>query len=133
MCMAGYGTDSSERKMMYGNLLVKQVSADAAEGVLRIKALYDEREYCNILYEDVFYSQIDERAAGLRISLAERVSLADYRRTGPREAVTALLMECGAGSEVFLSRLTSRGYSLFVHYAGEASELLVVAKRLTIT
>lgn len=131
--MAGYGTGPAERKMMYGNLLVKQVSADTVGGVLRIRALYDEREYRNILYEDVFYSQIDERAAGLWISLAEQISLADYRRTGQRDAVAALLTECGAGSEVFLSRLSSRGYSLFVHYAGKASELLVVAKQLTIS
>lgn len=131
--MTGYGSLAGGRRIMFANMCVKRIASDTAEGTVRMKALYDEREYCNIRYDNVYYSQLDDKAVGRVILLAEKLTLPEFHKSGSRDNMAVLLAECGDGNEEFLQELDGRGYYLFVHYLGKAAELLVIAKQITIT
>lgn len=131
--MTEYGGLVGGRKILFANMRIKQIIADTTEGTLCMRALYDEREYCNMRYDNVYYSQLDDKAVGRTIFLAEKLTFPEFRQSGSRDSMAVLVAECGAGNVEFLGELDRRGYNLFVHYLGKAAELLVIAKQMTIT
>lgn len=124
------GLGSRDGGILYSNATIKQVYADAIGGVLRLKVLYDEREYLTYLYKDVFYSQIDEHSIGFRVTLAaeiapEQLDISKYQLSAAR-----LLSDCGHTSTAFLSELAQRGYRILMHYSQQSGERIVIARQV---
>jgi hypothetical protein len=107
---------------------LKQVVSDEVSGDLRIRAVFDEREERQLVYEGMYYSQLDESSAGLVVTLAAEITRAQLSEPEYRQAAARLYDECGA-DEVFLKDMLKRGSRLFIHHT-DRGRYLVLAKRL---
>lgn len=112
----------------YANARLLQVVSDEVSGDLRIRAVFDEREEQELVYEGMYYSQLDESSAGLVITLAAEIAPEQLTEPEYRQAAIRLYDECGADDE-FLKDIVRRGSRLFVHHSDKGS-YLVLAKRL---
>ena len=112
----------------YANARLIQVAADEVSGDLRIRAVFDEREEQELVYEGMYYSQLDESSAGLVITLAAEITLAQLIEPEYRQAAARLYEECGA-DDAFLRDMHKRGNRLFIHHTDKGG-YLVLAKRL---
>lgn len=119
---------------MYGgvwfpNLTVKKLQTDQAGGRLVLHATYVEREYVTLVFEEMFYSQLDEQAAGMQITCIEEAQPSRLREH--RAMMARMLADCG-GDGGFVESLAALGNKMFVHHTAGAGEYLVVAKRLQV-
>ena len=81
-----------------------------------------------IVYEGMFYSQLDETAVGESVVLV--VELAPQQLWQQHSSAARRLCEdCGA-SQVFLQEMLLRGNHLYFHKTVSDKEYLVLAKRL---
>ncbi|MDR1559821.1 MAG: hypothetical protein LBS84_09030 [Clostridiales bacterium] len=112
--------------MLYGNVRIRKIRNTANGDGLRIKVLYAEREYQDIYYDDVFFSQIDESCLGLDILYAEEVTVTEMLAKR-YDCVTRFIMSNGKGDAV-LSELKDTGFRFFINYLSRRQEYLVVAK-----
>ncbi|WP_027398410.1 hypothetical protein [Anaerovorax odorimutans] len=112
----------------YANARLMRVVSDEVSGDLRIRVVFDEREEREIVYEGMYYSQIDESNVGLVITLATEITPTQLIEPEYRQAAARLYDECGA-DEVFLKDMIKRGSRLFIHHTDKGG-YLVLAKRL---
>jgi hypothetical protein len=112
----------------YANARLKQVISDEVSGDLRIRAVFDEREERELVYEGMYYSQLDESSAGLVVTLAAEITPAQLIEPEYRQAAARLYDECGA-DDAFLRDMHKRGNRLFIHHT-DKGRYLVLAKRL---
>jgi|GEM_PF-1999857 len=112
----------------YANARLKQVVSDEVSGDLRIRAIMDEREEQELVYEGMYYSQLDESSAGLVITLAAEITQTQLSEPEYRQAAARLYDECGM-DDVFLKDMLKRGSRLFIHHTDKGG-YLVLAKRL---
>lgn len=126
------GREFGVGEMMFGNVRVRGVKLDAAKGALWLRAVYDEREYMDIVYRDVFYTQLNEACAGISITLAQRADAAELKLARHRCGVLRLMQECGCSSHLVLDEMESRGYRFYAHYAGRDEEYLVIARAVSV-
>ncbi|WP_425803387.1 hypothetical protein ACHOLT_17805 [Desulfitobacterium sp. Sab5] len=113
----------------YANARLKQVVSDEVSGDLRIRAVFDEREERELVYEGMYYSQLDESSVGLEITLAAEITPAQLLEPEYRQAAARLYDECGA-DDAFLRDMHRRGSRLFIHHgqgrvscSGKASDM----------
>jgi len=112
----------------YANARLKQVVSDEVSGDLRIRAVFDEREERGLVYEGMYYSQLNESNVGLVVTLAAEITPAQLLEPEYRQAAARLYDECGA-DDVFLRDMHKRGSRLFIHHT-DKDGYLVLAKRL---
>lgn len=112
----------------YANARLKQVVSDEVSGNIRIRAVFDEREERELVYEGMYYSQLDENSVGLVITLAAEITPEQLAEPELRQSVSRLYDECGA-DEAFLEDMLKRGSRLFIHHTDKGG-YLVLAKRL---
>jgi len=112
----------------YANARLTQVAADEVSGELRIRAVFDEREERELVYEGMYYSQLDESSVGFVVTLAAEITPAQLSEPEYRQAAARLYDECGA-DDVFLRDMHKRGNRLFIHHT-DKGRYLVLAKRL---
>lgn len=112
----------------YANARLKQVVSDEVSGDLRIRAVFDERVEQELVYEGMYYSQLDESSVGLMITLAAEITPEQISEQEYRQAAARLYDECGA-DEAFLWDMHRRGSRLFIHHTDKGG-FLVLAKRL---
>lgn len=105
-----------------------QVVSDEVSGDLRIRAVFDEREEREFVYEGMYYSQLDESNVGLVITLAAEITPTQLVEPAYRQAAARLYDECGA-DDGFLEDMLKRGSRLFIHHTDKGA-YLVLAKRL---
>jgi len=114
--------------IFYANARLKQIVADEVSGDLRIRAVFDEREERELVYEGMYYSQLDESCVGLVITLAAEITQTQLTEPEYRQAADRLYDECGM-DDVFLQDMLKRGSRLFIHHT-DKGWYLVLAKRL---
>lgn len=112
----------------YANARLKQVVSDEVSGDLRIRAVMDEREEQELVYEGMYYSQLDESSVGLVIILAAEITQTQLAEPEYRQAAARLYDECGM-DDAFLKDMLKRGSRLFIHHT-DMGWYLVLAKRL---
>ena len=112
----------------YANARLKQVVSDEVGGDLRIRAVLDEREEQELVYEGMYYSQLDESNVGLVITLAAEITPAQLIEPEYRQAAARFYDECGA-DDAFLRDMHRRGSRLFIHHTDKGG-YLVLAKHL---
>lgn len=119
-------------EMLFGNVRIRQVNMDAANGVLLLRTIYDEREYMDVRYHDVFYAQFDESCKNVFITLAQRTDAAELGHTRHVGSIRSMMQDCQCTSPLVLEELENRGYHFYTHYAGRDEEYLVIAKEMSI-
>ena len=112
----------------YANARLKQVVSDEVSGDLRIRVVFDEREEWELVYEGMYYSQIDESSVGFVVILAAEITPAQLLEPEYRQAAARFYDECGA-DDAFLRDMHKRGSRLFIHHTDKGG-YLVLAKRL---
>lgn len=112
----------------YANARLIQVVSDEVSGDLRIQAVFAEREEQELVYEGMYYSQLDESSVGIVITLAAEITPAQLIEPEYRQAAARLYDECGA-DDAFLREMHRRGSRLFIHHTDKGG-YLVLAKRL---
>ncbi len=112
----------------YANARLTRVVSDEVSGELRIRVVFDEREERVLVYEGMYYSQLDERSVGLVVTLAAEITPVQLLEPKHRQAAARLYDECGA-NDAFLGDMHRRGSRLFIHYTDRGG-YLVLAKRL---
>lgn len=119
-------------KMLFGNVRIRLVNMDAAAGVLLLRAVYDEREYMDVVYQDVFYTQLDESCKNVFITIAQREDAAELAHTRHAGSIRRMMRDCQCTSSFVLEELENRGYRFYTHYAGRDDEYLIIAKEMSI-
>jgi hypothetical protein len=112
----------------YANARLKQVVSDEVSGDLRIRAVFDEREEWELVYEGMYYSQLDESSVGIVITLAAEITPEQLIEPEYRQTADRLYDECGV-DDAFLRDMHKRGNRLFIHHT-DMGRYLVLAKRL---
>lgn len=126
--MQALGENPSSGNVLFSNVYIRRVVTDAAVGGLHLRGLYAQREYVDVVFLDVFYSQLGEGLAGSTITLAEELSLEELGEDRHAGCLARFYAECADADTLFLKGLVSRGYRFFTHYVGKTEEYLVVAK-----
>lgn len=112
----------------YANARLMQVVSDEVSGNLRIRVVFDERDERELVYEGMYYSQLDESNVGLVITLTTEIMLEQLVESEYRQAAARLYEECGA-DDTFLKDMLKRGSRLFIHHTDKGG-YLVLAKHL---
>jgi hypothetical protein len=107
---------------------LKQVVSDEVSGNLRIRAVFEEREERELVYEGMYYSQLDGNSVGLVVTLAAEITPELLIEPEYRQAAARLYDECGA-DDAFLRDKHKRGSRLFIHHT-DKGRYLVLAKCL---
>lgn len=128
-----HGRKPDVGEMLFGNVRIRQVKVDAASGVLLLRAIYDEREYMDVVYQDVFYTQLDESCINVSITLAQRTDAAELKNARHSRSIRRMMKDCQCSSPLVLEEMENRGYHFYMHYAGRDEEYLVIAKGMSIT
>lgn len=105
-----------------------QVISDEVSGELRIRAVFDEREERELVYEGMYYSQLDESNVGFVVTLAAEITPMELAEPEYGQAAAQLYDECGV-DDAFLKDMLRRENRLFVHHT-DKGRYLVLAKRL---
>ena len=104
---------------------------------LRLCGIQDRRDYLDVLYEDVRYSQLDESSAGLRVTLVEELTVDEFFELRHNMGRNRMLREAPERFSEFLDALLSHEYRLYAHYTikeqyrgptPETEERLVIAR-----
>ncbi|MDL2217503.1 hypothetical protein LJC27_02480 [Christensenellaceae bacterium OttesenSCG-928-M15] len=127
MLQKNSGYDSG---MLYGNALIRQVDTEENDTKLRLKLLYDDREYISYLYQDVYYSQIDKKTIGKRIALVTELEPGQLDAIRHRYSIGRLLMDHKQRDISFLYEHATHGYRILMHYFAGTGERIVIAKQL---
>jgi hypothetical protein len=108
---------------------IVSVFSDEAEGKLlvRITADGETREH-EIIYMEMYYSQLDSSCLGLTLTAVTEIVPKDLKQ--PKHAAAALRFkaDCDADDE-FLKQMIDRGNRLYMHYTN-GGEYIVLAKRM---
>ena len=106
---------------------------------LRLWGIHGGREYLNVLYEDVLYSQLDESSAGLRITLVEELTYDEMSELRHNMGRNRMLRDAPGRFSEFLDALLRKEYRMYAHYtvkkrergpAPGTEERLVLARRV---
>jgi hypothetical protein len=122
--------EKPDKKFPFADIIAADaaiLSARAEGGGLRLWCIHSEREYLEILYEDVLYGQIGEGDEGLRISLVQELSfdgLSELRHNAGRNK---MLHDIPDRYAEVLESVCEGKYRVFAHYSGR-DERLVVAR-----
>lgn len=106
-----------------------QVTPDEAEGELFIMAAFDGETEREIVYEGMFYSQLDECSAGITVTRVTEIKPNELNQPNHAQAAARLYRDCSEG-DAFLRDMHRRGNHLYVHQTEDGGEYIVLAKRL---
>lgn len=120
-------------RFLYGNVILRRICPDEAEGLLTLQVSYDDREYQTILYRGVYAGQFKAAHAGRRIVLAEELPLSLLPELCSAQAIARLFFTREHVSPEFLSLLQDMGYQLYLHYLDNREDLVVVAREIQIS
>ena len=117
---------------LYGNVMLRRVDPDEAEGLLTLRVSYDDREYQTLLYRGVYAGQFSAAHSGKRIVLAEELPLSLLPEICPAPDIARLFFTREQVSPEFLHLLVKMGYHLYRHYLDSGEECIVVAREVQI-
>ncbi len=119
-------------RFLYGNVVLRQIDRDEAEGLLTLQASYDNREYQTILYRGVYAGQFRTVHVGRKIVLAEELPLSLLPEFCTAQDIARLFFTREHISPEFLDLLRQMGYHLYQHYLDSREECIVVAREIQI-
>ena len=128
-----HGRKPDVGEMLFGNVRIRQVKVNAESGVLMLRVIYDEREYMDVVYHDVIYTQLDERCINASIAFAQRTDANELKHARHSGSINRMMKDCQRSGPFVLEEMESRGYHFYTHYAGREEEFLVIAKEVFIT
>lgn len=108
---------------------IARVTSDEAGGELLVRAVIDGSSDKEIVYEGMYYSQLDESAEGLTITLVTEITPEELKQPKHQAAAARLYDDCGADDK-FIRDMYRRGNRLYVHYTENGGEYIVLAKRM---
>ena len=120
----------SKSGALYAGAKLLRVIPDEAGGELFIRAVFDENEKRDVVYEGMFYSQLGEGSAGLTISLVTEITPEQLKEPRYWQAAARLYEDCGA-DDAFLQDMVRRGSHLYAHHTEDGGEYIVLAKQMT--
>jgi hypothetical protein len=91
-------------------------------GNMRLWGIHGNRDYLDILYEDVLYSQLDETNAGLRVSLVEELTLDEMSELRHNTARNRMIREVPERFSEFIDGLSRNEYRIYAHYTVKVRE-----------
>ncbi len=115
---------------VFSNARIVCVTADEAEGELTIHTKLDKSKEIDIVYEGMYYTQIDESTCGIIVNNVDTITLKELRRERYSNALNKLYNDCTV-DEAFLLAMEQRGSRFFVHHTS-IGEFIVLAKRLAL-
>lgn len=108
---------------------ILRIARDEAEGELFISvSLYDGAEQ-DIVYEGMYYSQLDESSEGITVTLVTEITPVQLKQPEHEKAASLLYDDCGR-DDAFLREMHRRGNHLYVHRTKDGGEYIVLARRL---
>jgi hypothetical protein len=122
--------EKPDKKFPFANIIAADatiLSASAEGGGLRLWCIHSEREYLEILYEDVLYGQLGEGDEGLRVSLIQELSFDDLSELRHNAGRNKILRDIPDRYAEVLESICEGKYRVFAHYSGR-DERLVVAR-----
>ena len=108
---------------------------------LHLWGIHNRRDYLDILYEDVIYSQIDESNSGLHITLVEELNLDEFFDLRHNMGRNRMLREEPERFAEFIHAVGSEDYRIYAHYTLKedalrtvygTEERLVLARRVQV-
>ncbi|TWH51995.1 hypothetical protein [Sporomusa sp. KB1] len=120
-------------RFLYGNVVLRQIDPDEAEGLLTLQASYDNREYQTILYKGVYAGQFRAAHTGKRIVLAEELPLSLLPELCAAQDIARLFFTREHVLPEFLHLQQQMGYHLYQHYLDSGEECIVVAREIQIS
>ena len=92
---------------------------------------YDEID--TTLYENVFYTQLDENVRGMTILNAERITLDEFSSGKHLKSAARFAAEYHDPDFAKLKEMMGRGFKLFMHYMEYNAEYMVLADRMAVS
>jgi hypothetical protein len=120
-----------ERKggICYVAAKILSVVADEAAGELLVKITADGLSEHEILYTDMYYSQLDMSCRGLLLTTITEMEPEELKQPKHQAAAAKFHVDCSADDR-FLYDMVLRGTRLYMHYTDDGGEYLVLAKRM---
>lgn len=115
----------------YVSARITRVTSDEAGGELTVRVVSDGGEEHEIVYGEMYYSQLDGRSEGQVILLVTEAMPQELKKPRYEMAAAQLYEECGA-DDGFLQDMYRRGNRLYVHHTEEGREYIVLAKHMNI-
>jgi hypothetical protein len=107
--------------IVYRDVVVMSLRREE-HGCLRLWGIHGKRDYLDILYEDVLYSQIDETNAGLRVALVEELTLDEFSELRHNMGRNRMLREAPERFSEFIDALSLGEYRIYAHYTIKRTE-----------
>jgi hypothetical protein len=101
--------------IVYRNVVVISIHRED-NGNLRLWGIHNKRDYLDILYEDVLYSQIDETNVRLHVSLVEELTLDELSELRHNMGRNRMLREVPERFSEFINALSREEYRIYAHY-----------------
>ncbi len=104
-----------------------RIASDETDGRLSVWASFEDDTERELVYEGMYYSQLDERTTALTVTSVAEITpreLPHYTR-----ATVRFFNDCGA-DYAFVTDMCARGNHLYLHQTREGGVYLVLAKRL---
>jgi hypothetical protein len=120
-----------ERKggICYVAAKILSVVADETAGELFVKITADGLSENEILYTDMYYSQLDSSCRGLLLTTITEIDPDELKRPKHQASAAKFLVDCSADDR-FLQDMVQRGTRLYMHYTEDGGEYIVLAKRM---
>ena len=83
---------------------------------LRLWGIQGRRDYLDVLYENVLYSQLDESSTGLRVTLVEELTYEEFFELRHNMGRNRMLREIPKDFSEFLDAVLQEEYRLYAHY-----------------
>jgi hypothetical protein len=119
-------------RFLYGNVILRQICPDEAEGSLILQISCAERGYQTILYHGVYVGQLTANHAGRRILLAQELPLSILNEPCHAQAAEQLFSSWEDVAREFISLLQRMGHRLYLHHLDNREECLVIAREIQI-
>ena len=123
---------SENLNIIYSNMQITRIETNPGTGLLTITGAFAQREAQKILYENVFFSQIDQSDVGERIAIAIELTPDELRGADRKILADRLIKDCGLTHVDTLDEIARRGYRFFAHYIVNQEERVIIAKGLSV-
>jgi hypothetical protein len=139
MHMLGKGLPNAG--IIYSDVTLLRVKREGNEN-LRLWGIHGRRDYMDILYEDVLYSQIDETNAGLRVTLVEELTLDEFSELRHNMGRNRMFREVPEMFSKIIDAVSREECRIYAHYSIQektpggmksgSEERLIIARRVQV-
>jgi hypothetical protein len=127
--------------IIYNDVTLLRVKREGNEN-LRLWGIHGGRDYTDILYEDVLYSQICETNAGLRVTLVEELTLDEFSELRHNTGRNRMFREIPERFSEIIDAVSREERRIYAHYTvrekkpggtrAGSEERIVIARRVLV-